>query len=204
MSKNILIFVPKGVELMELSPFIDIFGWAKEISKIDIDFVTTGFSKEIKTAFNQTFVVDNKWDEIFCSPNEIDILSFDALVIPGGFGQYGFYEEAYDERILSLINCFFQEKKPIATVCVASLILAKSGVLIEKNATTYNKDNGRKQALLAAMGVNVINDPIVIDDNIITSYNPQTAPYVAFVLLEKLSYNKACHEVMDNMGFPPL
>ena len=41
----------------------------------------------------------------------------------------------------------------------------------------------------------------MISDNIITSYCPQTAPEVAFVLLEKLIGRKAMHEVKASMGF---
>jgi 4-methyl-5(b-hydroxyethyl)-thiazole monophosphate biosynthesis len=35
--------------------------------------------------------------------------------------------------------------------------------------------------------VNVVNEPIVVDGNIITSYCPETAPGVAFELLKMLT-----------------
>lgn len=35
--------------------------------------------------------------------------------------------------------------------------------------------------------VNIVNEPIVFDNNVITSYCPETAPGVAFKLLELLT-----------------
>ena len=50
-------------------------------------------------------------------------------------------------------------------------------------------------------GVNVINKPIVIDNNIITSYCPATAVDVAFKLLEKLTSTEQVENVKKAMGF---
>lgn len=48
--------------------------------------------------------------------------------------------------------------------------------------------NGARQKELAEYdGITVINEPIVVDENIITSYCPQTAVEVAFKLLEMLT-----------------
>jgi 4-methyl-5(b-hydroxyethyl)-thiazole monophosphate biosynthesis len=54
---------------------------------------------------------------------------------------------------------------------------------------------------LAQFQVEVVNEPIVIDNNIITSYCPQTAPAVAFQLLEMLTSKEKMMEVKDAMGF---
>nr|WP_262501611.1 DJ-1/PfpI family protein [Propionispora hippei] len=47
---------------------------------------------------------------------EININDYDALAIPGGFEEFGFYEEAYDERFLNLIREFDEQQKIIATI----------------------------------------------------------------------------------------
>jgi 4-methyl-5(b-hydroxyethyl)-thiazole monophosphate biosynthesis len=54
---------------------------------------------------------------------------------------------------------------------------------------------------LQAYGVKVINEPIVLDNNIITSYCPQTAPGVAFQLLELLTSKDFTDTVRAAMGF---
>ena len=89
----------------------------------------------------------------------------------------------------------------IATVCVAALALANSGILTGKKATTYHLNNGRRQRQLAEYGVEIVNEPVVKTDNIITSYCPQTAPEVAFVLLENLIGTEKMLNVKSAMGF---
>jgi len=133
--------------------------------------------------------------------DEINIADYHALAIPGGFEEFGFYEEAYDERILSLIREFDAQNKIIATICVAVLPLGKSGILNNRKATTYHLDGGKRQNQLKEFKVNVINEPIVIDRNVITSYCPQTAPGVAFKLLELLTSKELMENVKQAMGF---
>jgi len=93
---------------------------------------------------------------------------FDALAIPGGFEEYNFYDDAYREIFLELIRKFYNKDKIIASICVGALPLGKSGILEGKKATTYNMNNGIRQNKLKEYGVNVINEPIVIEQKIIT------------------------------------
>ena len=65
----------------------------------------------------------------------IDVDQYDALAIPGGFEEYGFYKEAYHEKTLNLIRSFHSQHKPIASVCVAAFPLAKSAILKNRKAT---------------------------------------------------------------------
>lgn len=77
----------------------------------------------------------------------------------------------------------------------------KSGVLKNRKATTYHLKNGKRQRQLSEFDVNVVNEPIVVDKNIITSYCPETAPHVAFKLLEMLTSKEQMDEVKLAMGF---
>lgn len=65
----------------------------------------------------------------------------------------------------------------------------------------YHLREGYRQKQLAEFGVNVVNEPIVIDNNIITSYCPSTASGVAFALLEKLTSKEKMNVVKKAMGF---
>ncbi|MBE5059333.1 DJ-1/PfpI family protein [uncultured Megamonas sp.] len=191
---KILLFLAKGFETMEFSVFVDIFGWARNDYGYPIDVETVGFSKTVNSTFNIPVVVDKTIDEI-------DINDYDALAIPGGFEEFGFYDEAYNEEFLSLIRKFDEQNKIIATICVGALPLGKSGILKNRNATTYHLKDGYRQKELQKFGVNVINQPIVIDDNVITSYCPQTAPEVAFTLLAKLTSKEKMNIVKKAMGY---
>lgn len=189
-----LVFLVKGFEMMEFAPFIDIMGWARNDYGYDVSVVTCGFQKEVISSFNVPVRVDQTIEEI-------DVNDYDALAIPGGFEEFGFYEEAYDERFLKLIREFDKQNKFIATICVGALPVAKSGVLQNRKATTYHLRDGYRQKQLKEFGVNVINEPIVIDDNILTSYCPETASEVGFKLLEKLTSEKQMEVVKKAMGF---
>jgi len=77
--------------------------------------------------------------------------------------------------------------------------LAKSGVLKGKNGTTY-RSAVRREAL-KSFGVNVLDQPIVLDDQLITSWNPSTAVDVALLLLELLTSKENAEKVRQLMGF---
>lgn len=191
---KVLIFLGKGFEMLEFSPFVDVMGWAQNDYHYDIEVITCGFTKTVNSAFNIPVIVDKTIDEI-------DIKEFDALAIPGGFEEYGFYEEAYDERFLELIRKFHFQNKIVSSICVGALPVGKSGILKNHKATTYHLGNGRRQNQLREFGVTVVNEPVVVDNKIITSYCPQTGPYVAFQLLEMLFPNEDVSIIKTDMGY---
>ena len=190
--RKVLLLLADGFETFEASAFIDVIGWNLVEGDNSTELFTCGLRKEIKSSFNQRFIVDYLI-------SDIDISSFDALAIPGGFEVYGFYNDAYDDRFLSLIRDFKANNKLIASICVGALPLGKSGVLKDKKGTTYNRAIRREA--LQGFGVNVINQPIVIDDKMITSWNPSTAVDVALLLLEHLTTKNNSDKVRQLLGF---
>jgi protein deglycase len=189
-----VVFCARGFETIEFSAFIDVLGWARNDYGYPVDVETCGFTKQVLSTFNIPITVDKTIDEI-------NVREYDALAIPGGFEEFGFYEEAFDERFLDLIKAFNSENKIIASICVGALPVAKSGVLTNRRATTYRLKNAYRQKQLKEYGAKVINKRIVIDNNIITSYCPETAPYVAFELLNKLIGKEKAGIVKKAMGY---
>jgi 4-methyl-5(b-hydroxyethyl)-thiazole monophosphate biosynthesis len=190
--KKVLLLLADGFETFEASVFIDVIGWNFVEGDCSTELFTCGLKKEIKSSFNQRFIVDYLVDNI-------DVDSFDALAIPGGFEEYGFYNDAYDDKFLDLIRCFRAKNKIIASICVGALPLGKSGVLKDKKGTTYN--SAVRRETLHGFGVNVVNQPIVMDDNMITSWNPSTAVDVALLLLEHLTTKNNADKVRQLLGF---
>lgn len=189
-----LLFLLKGFETMEFSVFVDVLGWARNDFGYDVTVVTCGFQEKVISTFNIPVLVDKTIDEI-------SVDDYDALAIPGGFEEFGFYEEAYDERFLNLIRDFDKRGKIIATICVAALPVGKSGALTGRKATTYHLRDAYRQKQLKEFHVDVVNEPIVVDKNIITSYCPETDPAVAFKLLEMLTSPAEAEQVKQAMGF---
>ncbi len=188
MNKRVLLFLSQGFEEYEASVFTDVIGWSRIYGSEPVDLVTTGLRLEIKCTWNMIVKPEIEFDKV----NSRD---FDALAIPGGFEKAGFYEDAYDERFLNLIHEFNKKKKIIASICVAALAIGKSGVLANRNATTYDLMDGLRRKQLADFGVHVKNESIVVDNNIITSTGPATGLDVAFKLLEMLT-DKANVEIV--------
>ena len=170
--KKVLLFLAKAFETMEFSAFIDVLGWARVDYGHNLFVDTCGFTEKVISTFNVPVIVDK-------TINEINIDEYDALAIPGGFEEFGFYEEVYDERFP----------------------LGKSGILKNRRATTYHLRDGHWQNKLKEFGVNVVNEPIVVDGNIITSYCPETAPNVAFELLKMLTSEEDTAVIKRAMGF---
>ncbi len=193
-NKKVLVFLAKAFETMEFGVFIDVLGWARVDYGHNIFVDTCGFTEKVISTFNVTVIVDK-------TIGEINVDEYDALAIPGGFGEFGFYEEAYDERFLKLVREFDAKGKIIATICSGSFPVAKSGVLKNRKATTYHLKNGYYQNKLKEFEVNVVNEPIVIDGNIITSYCPETAPNIAFELLKMLTSEEEMEVIKKAMGF---
>lgn len=192
---KVLLFCNKGFETMEFAPFVDVMGWARNDYHYDIEVITCGFTKNVTSTFDIQIVVDKVI-------SEVNVDDYDALAIPGGFEEFGFYEEAYDERFLSLIREFDKKGKYIASICVGALPIGASGILKGRRATTYHLRDGHRQKQLEEFGVNVVqNQRIVIDNNVVTSFCPETAADVAFQLLIWLvGEEKAC-VVSDVMGY---
>jgi len=191
--KKVLLLLAEGFEMYEASVFIDVIGWNLTSGNGKTQLFTCGLKKQVRSTFNQTLVVDYLIDEV--SPDE-----FDALAIPGGFEEYHFYDDAYNKRFAEIIDSFYQREKIIASICTGALPIAKSGILEGKKGTTYNQNPIRQEAL-RNMGVDVLQEPIVSDHDIITSWSPATAMNVAFLLLEKLTDKENTRLIRNKMGF---
>lgn len=191
---KVLLLCLNAFEIMELSPFVDVMGWANDDFNCDIKVEICGFHQKISGTFGITIESNILIDDV-------DVNQYDALAIPGGFEEYGFYKEAYHEKTLNLIRSFHSLQKPIASVCVAAFPLAQSGILKNRKATTYHLRGGYKRKELENFGVDLGNEWLVVDENIITSSCPKTAPDVAFQLLEMLTSQEKCNQVKRAMGY---
>ncbi len=192
--KKVLVFLAKAFETMEFSAFIDVLGWARNDYGHNLFVDTCGFTEKVISTFNVPVIVDK-------TIGEINVDEYDALAIPGGFRQFGFYDEVYDERFLNLVREFDAKGKIIAAICSGAMPLGKSGVLKSRKGTTYHLKKGFLQIQLKEFGVDVVNEPVVIDSNIITSYCPETAPKVAFELLRMLTSEEEMAVIKTAMGF---
>ena len=195
MEKKVLILLSNGFEVMEAACFTEVFGWASIYGDIHFEQLSVGLRSPIRTTFGFDVLPERLLDEI--NPDE-----FDALVIPGGFGDAGFYEEALSEPFFDVIRSFNRREAMIAAVCVSSLSLGAAGVLRGRRATVYHQTGGKRKAELESHGANFVDEPLVIDGNLLTSTGPGTAVEIALKLLEILSTPDFAQEIRERMRIP--
>ncbi|TFW29606.1 type 1 glutamine amidotransferase domain-containing protein [Massilia horti] len=109
-------------------------------------------------------------------------VDFDALVLPGGVAnpdQLRLSREAID-----FIRAFGEEEKekPIAAICHGPWTLIDAGVAQAKHLTSWPS---LRRDLLNA-GAEWTDDPVVVDDKLITSRNPDDLPAFNQALLKEL------------------
>lgn len=107
--KKVLLLLGKGFEELEASVFTDVLGWSRTNGDIPVQLVTAGRHKQIRCCWNFTVL-----PELLI--NDVQVGEFDALAIPGGFEDAGFYEDMYQDDVQELIRQFDEQGKLIASV----------------------------------------------------------------------------------------
>ena len=111
---------------------------------------------------------------------EVDILlddfktsDFDAVVFIGGSGTLKYLD---NETSYNIAKEVISEKKVLAAICIAPIILAKAGVLFERKATVWSSLLDKNSIkILEGNGVVYQDKPVVIDGNIVTGNGPEAA-----------------------------
>ncbi len=192
--KSVLLLLCEGVEWFEAAAFHDVLGWSGEHGLEPVQVTTVGLKREVTCTFGARLIPDALLPEI-------DVDEFDALAVPGGFESFGFYGEAYSEPVARLIRRFGELNKPVASICVGALPLAHAGLLTGRRGTTYHLLGGQRRKQLAEFGVQVVDQPLIRDENVITSTSPATAVEVALCLLAELTGAENADRIRHLMGF---
>ena len=112
---------------------------------------------------------------------------FDMIVLPGG--QPGANNLKADKSIIALLQQMAQQGKYIAAICAAPSVLAASGLLDGKQATSF------PGALDPFPKVKQQHAALVEDGKFITSRGPGTAMDFALTLVERLAGKTKRQEV---------
>jgi transcriptional regulator GlxA family with amidase domain len=110
-----------------------------------------------------------------------DAPRIDLVVVPGGWGTRALL---HDAETLDWIRGVAEKARKVASVCTGSLLLAKSGLLEGRHATTHWGALDLLDSLQA--GVTVERQHRVIDDGIITSAGVAAGIDMAFYVVETL------------------
>lgn len=196
--KNFLLFISEGSELLEISPFVDIFGWNKIVGdkKEKINVVTISYGTFVNATWNLTLKTELDFEK-----DKVKVSDFDGIIIPGGFGMKGYFKDIKKESFQNLVREFHKENKIIVGICTGAIALAETGILKGRRATTYMLDNKRYFNQLEKAGAIPVEKTIVQDGNIFTTANPESALIMGFKLLEIATSHENMLTVAHNMGY---
>ncbi|HET6637453.1 MAG TPA: type 1 glutamine amidotransferase domain-containing protein [Gemmatimonadota bacterium] len=126
------------------------------------------------TVWGDTFDVDVPIDEA-------DPEDYDALVLPGGVMNPDKLRR--DERVLEFVRAFFEEGKPVASICHGPWTLIDAGVAEGRRMTSY--PSIRKD--LENAGVEWTDQEVVVDNGLVTSRKPEDLPAFNAKMIEEIA-----------------
>ena len=134
--------------------------------------VGSGTATSYKSKFGMPVTVDHDADEV-----DFD---FDAIIIPGGYAPDQLRRH---ESVLKIVRKAFQEKKVVAAICHAAWVLVSAGVLNGKTMTCVSaiKDD------VVNAGARYVDEPVVVDGNLITSRTPADLHLFAKAIVDALA-----------------
>jgi protease I len=125
----------------------------------------------------ETFVADRGIDEVRAD-------DYAALVIPGGHSPDHLRA---DHRFVQLVKDFDATGRPLAAVCHGPQLLITAGLVRGRTLTAWKTI----QEDLRQIGADVKDEPVVIDDNWITSRQPADLETFSLAILSALDAEEA-------------
>jgi protease I len=167
--KKILILLEKGVEDSEfIYPY---YRFQEEGFKMDI--VAPQAKKEYVGKHGVPFTSE-------FSPSDVDLNDYDAVIIPGG--------QAPDRMrihpdLVQLVKEANSKGIVIAAVCHGPQMLIEADIVRGKTTTSWPS----VRTDLRNAGANVVDEPVVVDGNIVTSRSPDDLPDFCKATIKLLS-----------------
>ncbi len=173
--QNVGIFIFNEVEVLDLAGPFEVFSLAEKDNEKLFNVTTISEKGEIIQARNGLKILpDARFD---------DKINFDILIIPGGYGAEEI--EIHNHQVIHWIKEQKETVNILASVCTGAFLLAKSGLLDHKKATTHWMDIARLEEEYPK--IEVIRDLKFVDEgNIITSGGISAGINMSFHIVKKL------------------
>jgi protease I len=109
---------------------------------------------------------------------------FDALVLPGG--QMNPDVLRTDSSAVTFVRTFVESGKPVAAICHGPWTLIEADVVQGKTMTSWPSVHTD----LKNAGAHWVDEPVVVDGNLITSRKPEDIPAFSQAIVEALAPQK--------------
>lgn len=111
---------------------------------------------------------------------------YDALLLPGGVMNPDNLRR--NPQAQAFVQHFFEAGKPVAAICHAPWTLIDAGLVVGRRLTSYHT----LQTDLKNAGAVWVDEPVVVDDGLITSRNPDDIPVFNRQMI--IEFSKEEHE----------
>tara|TARA_B100000686_G_scaffold355281_1_gene471975 strand:+ start:3396 stop:4025 length:630 start_codon:yes stop_codon:yes gene_type:complete len=179
--KNVGILIFDDVEVLDFSGPFEVF------SRTSIKKGTQSRLDEKFSPFNTfTFSIDGKvitatgGMKVIPSYSVFNMPRIDIIIIPGGLGTRKLLN---NEETILWIKDLPNKAAMIASVCTGSLLLAKAGLLRNKQATTHWSAIELLQSI--DKSINIMKKNRIVEDTIITSAGVSSGIDMAFYIVSK-------------------
>lgn len=109
---------------------------------------------------------------------------YDALLLPGGVMNPD--KLRTNQKAVQFVRSFFDQQKPVASICHGPWILAEADVLKGRKVTSYHSI----KTDLKNAGANWVDQEVVVDQGLVTSRNPDDLPAFNHKLIEEVAEGK--------------
>jgi protease I len=170
--KKVATLVAQGFEQSELEQPLQALQWAGAKTQI-ISPEPDGVRAWQDEAFGDLFAVD-------VALHKAKEEDYDALLLPGGVmnpDRLRMFPEAVE-----FVRAFFEAGKPVAAICHGPQLLIEAGVIRGRTLTSYPSI---KTDLINA-GANWVDEPVVVDEGLVTSRKPDDLPAFNDRLIEEI------------------
>ncbi len=107
---------------------------------------------------------------------------FDAVVVVGGVGSRDYLWNS--PEVINFVKKAYELEKIVAAICLSPVVLAKAGILKDKNATVYPDREAIE--LLKENGANYTGKGVEVDGTIVTGNGPKMAKHFAEEIVKLL------------------
>ena len=127
---------------------------------------------------------------------EVDLLSYDAIILPGGMP--GTLHLGESDAVRKAVLAMHEAGKIVAAICAAPGVLGRYGLLQGKRACSFPDHE------VNLTGAEVSREPVVTDGNIVTSRGLGTAMEFGLKLLELLVGPEKRDEIKEKIVYQPM
>ncbi|HEY4329194.1 MAG TPA: type 1 glutamine amidotransferase domain-containing protein [Phycisphaerae bacterium] len=120
--------------------------------------------------------------------DSVNSRDYDALLLPGGVMNPDKLRR--DQTVLRFVRSFFEAGKPVAAICHGPWTLIDAGVVKGRKMTSYESI----QTDLKNAGAQWVDEPVVVDQGLVTSRKPADLPVFIAKLMEEIAEGVHTHQ----------